>query len=435
MSASTASEPGTSLTRRFALDDVGRFILYAGRRFFADNGLQLAGSLTYTTLLALVPTAVVAFATLTGVPAFAPLREDILQAVFANLLPTAMDVVQGEFNRFASNAGKLGLAGLVGMGFTAVLTLSAIEGAFNTIWRVREKRPLAARLAVYWAILTLGPLLFGASISLTSYVYGAARTTGIGGYAPSWFSPATIAPVTLAWLGFAMLYFTLPNRAVRPLHALIGGGVAAFLFEALKRAFAWYIVAFPTYQAIYGALAAIPILLVWTYLAWSVTLFGALITASLPEWRHRARMGTGAGQGPAPRLAIALAMLATLRRAARHGHQIRRSALMEVSEAPPDIEDDVLDKLQQKQFVARTGRDRWMLARDLAAVSLYDLVVALDLVPFGGDETANQEWAVPFRDIVSRVDADQRDLMSVSLDRLLVGVLPGHESGHEKAAA
>jgi membrane protein len=426
MSATTAPEAQSGLIRRLALDDVGRFVRYAAARFFADNGLQLAGSLTYTTLLSLVPTAVVGFATLAGVPAFEPLREQILGAIFTSLLPDAMETAQAEFNRFAANAGKLGLAGLVGMGFTAVLTLSAIEGAFNTIWRVREKRALAARLAIYWAMLTLGPLLFGASISLTSYVYAAARTAGIEGYAPGWLRPAAFSPIAFAWLGFAWLYFSLPNRAVRPLHALIGGVVAAFLFEALKRGFAWYVTAFPTYQAIYGALAAIPILLVWTYLAWSVTLFGALITASLPEWRHRARLGSGAGQGPAPRLAIALALLATLRQAARDGQQIRRSELMAVSEAPPDVEDDVLDKLQHTRFVARTGRDRWMLARDLATVSLYDLLAALELVPFGGDVTADQAWAAPFRDIVGRVDADQRDLMSVPLDRLLAGVLPAH---------
>lgn len=426
MSAETVPEAAQGPSWRVMLDDLGRFLRYAATRFFADNGLQLAGSLTYTTLLSLVPAAVVGFATLAGVPAFEPLREQILQAVFTNLLPSAMDTVQAEFNRFSSNAGKLGLAGLAGMAFTAVLTLSAIEGAFNTIWRVREKRALAARLAIYWAILTLGPLLFGASISLTSYVYAAAQTAGIEGYAPGWLRPAAFAPVALAWLGFAWLYFTLPNRAVRPLHALIGGGVAALLFEGLKRGFAWYIAAFPTYQAIYGALAAIPILLVWTYLAWSVTLFGALITASLPDWRHRARLGMGAGQGPAPRLAIALALLATLRHAARDGQQVRRRDLMAVSEAPPDIEDDVLDKLQRKRFVARTGRDRWMLARDLSRASLYDLLAALELVPFGGDVTADQAWAMPFREIVTRVDADQRDLMSVPLDRLLAGVMPAH---------
>ncbi|WP_119418709.1 YihY family inner membrane protein [Desertibaculum subflavum] len=427
MSATAAPEFREGFARRYALDDGVRFARYTLARFFGDNGLQLAGSLTYTTLLAVVPTAVVGFATLAGVPAFEPFREQILEAVFTNLLPDAMVTVQTEFNRFASNAGKLGLAGLAGMMVTAILTLSAIEGAFNTIWRVRERRGLAARLAIYWAILTLGPLLFGASISLTSYVYTAARTAGIEGYAPGWLRPAAFAPVAVAWLGFAWLYFTLPNRAVRPLHALIGGGVAAILFEGLKRGFAWYVTAFPTYQAIYGALAAIPILLVWTYLAWSVTLFGALITASLPDWRHRARLGTGAGQGPAPRLAIALALLATLRQAARNGQQIRRRELMAVSEAPPDIEDDVLDKLQQTRFVARTGRDRWMLARDLAAVTLYDLLAALELVPFGGDVTAEQEWAVPYRDIVFRVDADQRDLMAVPLDRLLAGVLPTHD--------
>lgn len=425
MSDSAAPEMRESFARRFGIDDVARFVRYAFARFFADNGLQLAGSLTYTTLLALVPAAVVGFATLAGVPAFEPLREQILEAVFTSLLPDAMVTVQAEFNRFAANAGKLGLAGLAGMGFTAVLMLSAIEGAFNTIWRIREKRALANRLAIYWAILTLGPLLFGASISLTSYVYAAART-GIEGYAPGWLRPAAFAPVALAWLGFAWLYFTLPNRAVRPLHALIGGGVAALLFEGLKRGFAWYVTAFPTYQAIYGALAAIPILLVWTYLAWSVTLFGALITASLPDWRHRARLGMGAGQGPAPRLAIALALLATLREAAREGQQIRRRELMAVSEAPPDIEDDVLEKLRHMRFVARTGRDRWMLARDLAAVSLYDLLVALELVPFGGDVTADQAWAAPFSDIVSKVDAGQRDLMSITLDSLLAGVMPAH---------
>lgn len=428
MSTTTAPEAEAGFLRRLALDDIVRFARYAAGRFFADNGLQLAGSLTYTTLLSLVPTAVVGFAMLAGVPAFGNLREQILEAVFTNLLPDAMVTVQAEFHRFAANAGKLGLAGLAGMAVTAVLTLSAIEGAFNTIWRAREKRAVAARLAIYWAILTLGPLLFGASISLTSYVYTAARTAGLEGYAPGWLRPAAFAPVAFAWLGFAWLYFTLPNRAVRPLHALIGGGVAAILFEGLKRGFAWYVTAFPTYQAIYGALAAIPILLVWTYLAWSVTLFGALITASLPEWRHRARLGTGAGQGPAPRLAVALALLATLLRAARDGQQIRRSDLMSVSEAPPDVEDDVLDKLQQTRFVARTGRDKWMLSRDLAAVSLYDLLVALDLVPFGGDVTSEQAWAVPYHDIVTRVDADQRDLMSVPLDRLLAGVLPAHRA-------
>jgi membrane protein len=425
----------TAATGRLSLGDVGRLARYTVNRFLDDNALQLAGSLTYTTLLSLVPAAVVGFATLAGVPAFAPLREAILEAVFTNLLPSAMDALRGEFDRFSENAGKLGLAGLIGMMVTAVLTLSAIEGAFNTIWRAREKRGLASRLAIYWAFLTLGPLLFGASISLTSLVFTTARSAGIDGFAPAWLRPAAFAPPAIAWIGFAWLYFTLPNRAVHLVHALIGGAVAALLFEGLKRGFAWYIVTFPTYQAIYGALAIVPILLVWTYLAWTVTLFGAVVTASLPEWRHRARLGAVSTEGPAPKLVVALALLAALRQAARDGRQMKRSELTGASDAPPEIEDVVLDKLQATRFVARTGRDRWMLSRDLATVTLYQLLDALDLVPFGGDATADQPWALPFRDIVRRVDDDQRDLMAVPLDQLLAGAPPRSPPAQKSAAA
>lgn len=404
------------------LSDVGGFAAYAARRFIRDNGLQLAGSLTYTTLLALIPSAVVALSVVAGFPWFAPMREQILQAIFTSLLPDTIESLRGEFDGFAANAGKLGFVALAGMAVTAVMTLAAIEGAFNTIWRVRDKRRLGNRLAIYWSILTLGPLLFGGSLSLSSYLFSVVRDAGFEGYAPAWVKSAALLPPLIAWIGFAWLYFTLPNRSVRPMHAFLGGLVATILFEGLKRGFAWYVRAFPSYQAIYGALAAVPILLVWTYLAWAVTLFGAAITASLPDWRHRARMGEGTSPGPAPLLAIALALLMAARRGAMAGEAVRRRDLMAASEAPPDVEDEVLECLARQRFLVRTPGDRWMLARDLASLTLYDLVAALGLAPFGGGETADEPWALPFRAIVERVDIAQREDMSITLDRLLAAV-------------
>jgi len=406
------------------LSDLGGFAVYAVRRFVGDSGLQLAGSLTYTTLLALIPSAVVALSIVAGFPWFEPIREQMLEAIFASLLPDTIGSVRGEFDSFAANAGKLGLVALAGMAVTAVMTLAAIEGAFNTIWRVRDKRSTGNRLSIYWSILTLGPLLFGGSLSLSSYLFAVVHDVGLGEIAPPWAKSAALLPPIIAWIGFSWLYFTLPNRSIRPSHALLGGFVAMVLFEGLKRGFAWYVVTFPSYQAIYGALAAVPILLVWTYLAWSVTLFGAVVTASLPEWRHRARLGEGGTPGPAPRLAIALALLMAARRAAVAGQSIRRRDLLAASEAAPDVEDDVLDKLARQNFLARSPGDRWMLSRDLASVTLYELVSALDLAPFGGGKTADEPWAAPYREIVERVDADQRDIMSIPLDRLLATVPP-----------
>lgn len=416
--------------RRLQLSDVGGFAAYAAKRFFRDNGLQLAGSLTYTTLLALIPSAVVALSIVAGFPWFAPMREQMLQAIFTSLLPDTIESLRGEFDGFAANAGKLGFVALGGMAVTALMTLAAIEGAFNTIWRVRDKRTLGNRLAIYWSILTLGPLLFGGSLSLSSYLFAVVRDAGFEGYAPGWVKSAALLPPLIAWIGFTWLYFTLPNRAVRPVHAIVGALVATMLFEGLKRGFAWYVRAFPSYQAIYGALAAVPILLVWTYLVWAVTLFGAAITASLPDWRHRARMGEGGIQGPAPRLAIALALLMSARRGAGTGEAVRRRDLMAASEAPPDVEDDVLEALARERFLVRTPGDRWMLARDLASVTLYDLVAALGLAPFGGGKTADEPWALPYRAIVEKVDIDQRADMSITLDRLLAAVplLPPEES-------
>jgi membrane protein len=284
---------------RFALNAarLARFLGYTLRRFLSDGCLRIAAGLSYASLLAMVPLFAIGLAVLAGFPAFAALRGDLQRLVLDNVMPTAGAKLNSQLTVFVENASQTTGVGVIALAATAILLLSNINGALNAIWRVAEPRPLALRFLVYWALLTLGPLLIGASLSLSSYAFAVTQWRGIaelGGL----LQATRVISVAIATLGFAGIYFLVPNRVVDFGHALIGGLVAAVMLELLKAGFGLYLRHFPTYQAIYGAVATVPIVLVWMYLAWSVTLLGAEIAAALPEWRaaqSRGRRCPGTG--------------------------------------------------------------------------------------------------------------------------------------------
>ena len=279
------------------LDKVRALLQYAGRRAREDQLMQVAGSLTFTTVLSLVPVLTVAFALFSAFPIFQTFRQALEGFLFANLIPgNVSNSITGYLGEFSRNAKGLTAAGLGSLLVTAVLTLLTVENAFNAIWRVKRARPLAQRILVFWAVLSFGPVLMGASLSVSSYLisisagYVNGMTIGLG-------ILLAMLPVLLSALAFALLYVAVPNTLVMWRDALVAGLVAAIAFELTKRAFGAYITQFPAYTAVYGTFAALPIFLLWIYLSWLVTLLGATIAANLPviregHWQRRVFAGS-----------------------------------------------------------------------------------------------------------------------------------------------
>jgi len=356
-----------------------RFFGYAARRFAADGGPRQAAGLSYVSLLAIVPLFAIGLAVLAGFPVFASLRAELHGMVLENLLPDAGIEVSEQLGAFIENASRMTLPGLLALGATALLLLFNVTAALNEIWRVAEPRPLALRLATYWVLLTLGPVLIGASLSLSGYVFAAVEWFGVdtqtlGG------SPTLARLVALGFstFGFTLLFLLVPNRSVRMAHALTGGLAAGFLFEGLKFGFGVYLHYVPSYQVVYGAIAAIPIFLIWMYLSWAITLFGAEIAAALPEWRAALARGSRVA-GAGARLALALSLLTRLRAAHRSGAKLRhRTLVMDLPATPGEI-DETLQRLRRAGWIARGFRGRWILARDLDTVDLAALTEVLNL--------------------------------------------------------
>lgn len=285
------------LFRRFPLEGALGLLRFARQRLDEERLPQVAGSLTFTTVLALVPMLTIALAIFTTFPLFNTFRASLDAYFIKSLMPkTISNTILGYLNQFSSKASRLSAFGAVGLIVTTVAMMLTIDRAFNRIWRVKTARPLAQRVVVYWAIVTLGPLLIGVSITVTSYLFAA--TNGLVTGLPLAGAVAyTLISVLLTAGAFTLLYMAVPNRLVDWRDAACGGLLAATAFEIAKRIFVVFVSKFPTYTVIYGALAAMPIFLVWIYVSWLITLMGAVLAAALPvvkyeRWWHVARPGS-----------------------------------------------------------------------------------------------------------------------------------------------
>jgi membrane protein len=280
-----------AILRNFPLDDVRGLFQFAQRRLNEERLPQVAGSLTFTTVLALVPILTIALAIFTTFPLFNTFRASLEAYFIKSLMPkTIANTILGYLNQFASKATRLSAFGAVGLILTAIVMMLTIDRAFNHIWRVKAARPFSQRVVIYWAIVTLGPLLIGVSITFTSDLFSA--TSGFVTRFPLIGTTIyTLISVLLTMGAFTLLYMAVPNRLVDWRDAACGGLLAAAAFEIAKRVFVVFITKFPTYTVIYGALAAMPIFLVWIYMSWMITLMGAVLAAALPivkyeRWWH-----------------------------------------------------------------------------------------------------------------------------------------------------
>jgi len=381
--------------------DLLNFVRFIAARFDQDRFVQIAASLTFTTLLSLVPLITIILAMFSAFPVFDDFSNQIKTSLINNLMPdTAGKIITQYMRLFAESAMHLTAVGILFLLVTAMLMMLTIEHAFNTIWRVSRPRPLFKRLVIYWVVLTLAPPLIGASLSLTSWLVG--LSMGYAKQIPVFgVGSLKILPVIFTTLAFAMLYQLVPNSYVPRKHAWIGAAVAAIVFETMNRVFGYYISNFSTYKLVYGAFASVPIFLMWIYLSWLVTLLGALIAASLSHW------GVPATQKilPASQLLYALRVLRIMAESLRQG---RVNAFPELSESLQlgyDALEEILDKLESVDMVRKADVNGWLLIRDAGHIRASELlrlfVLKQSLMPAGQHGDPLQKW---FTDCVAQLE-------------------------------
>lgn len=349
--------------------DTWHFLRFIALRFRQDRCAQMAASLTFTTLLSLVPLITIALTLFSAFPVFSDFADNIKHFLLTNMMPeTGAKMISRYVEQFAESATRLTAMGIVFLGLTAMLLMVTIDNAFNTIWRVTRQRTVLQRVLTYWAVLTLAPLLVGGSLTLTSWLVG--LSVGYAKQIPEFgVVMLKVVPVLLTTLAFSLLFRVVPNRYVPLRHAIIGGVVAAVAFESMNRGFAMYISNFATYKLVYGAFASIPIFLLWIYLSWFTILLGALIAATLSYWRsYPARV-----LNPAAQLYHALRILKIMGHAMHSGEVPTSYALSEKLRIGFDALDAIMEKLAQANMVRKLSGNGWAMIRDAEHIQVSEL--------------------------------------------------------------
>jgi membrane protein len=360
---------------RYALS-LWRFTRYVISRFRRDQCSQVASSLTFTTLLALVPLITIVLSFVGMFPMLAGLIGKFREFILANLLPQSSAKLIGVYmQQFSDNASKLTFLGGFFLTVTAIMLLVTIDRTFNRIWRVSRPRPLLRRIIGYLSVLLVWPIFIGISLTVTSYLISFSLDAAKGLPTVKHFLLGFL-PWLLTTIAFAWLYFKIPNRAVRFSHALIGGCIAAILFELMKRGFAAYVTNFPTYKLIYGAFSSLPVFLIWLYLSWLVILLGAEIAASLHYLQGDAWKSN---PSPEQRLYDALRALRAMYWAHRDGKRyLGPQDLQALVPLGLDRVEHLLDDLAGAGIVRQlAGSDHYVLekAAQITLAEVYRLVV------------------------------------------------------------
>jgi len=257
------------------------YCIFLWKRSQEDNIKVPAGHLAYVTLLSIVPCLAVVFYMLSAFPMFSELNKIIENLIYNNFVPTAGDAVKEHMTGFIENTKKMSMMGIASLVVIALLLISTIDQTINRIWRCNKKRSPIQAFTIYWTILSLGPIIIGGSIALSSYIFSIVKTDGFLSMGQQVLS---FMPFVFSWFAFTGVYTLVPHQRVRLRYAMIGGFIAALSFSLATDLFTLYITNFPSQQIIYGALAVIPIMFVWIYFSWLIVLIGAEVTATLDEY-------------------------------------------------------------------------------------------------------------------------------------------------------
>ena len=387
------------------------FIRFLGKRFLADRLFEAAGALSYTTVFALVPLSLVVFGVLSAFPAFKEWTGALTDYIFANFVPSAAESLKGNLSSITDKTRTLTTAGVIALIASLLITLHSVEATFNRIWRVKTARPRVGRFLVYWTVLTLGGLVATASLALSTRFFALAIFETAPG---RWLEGLMLrlAPMAIELLAFAAIFKVVPHRTVQWRHALAGAALSVVLFELMKWAIGLYLGSFNSYQKIYGAFAAAPILLLWIYLGWTTILFGASFAASMSAFRYQpATMRLPVGY----EIYGLLRMLGRFAERRREGRGLHSDELQRLEPMLTDaLVQEFLGELCEIGLLSRAESGEWLLSRDLDDVSLGELYEACGLrVPVA-------EAHLPCRnDALGTVASEALDRLRMPLRELL----------------
>ncbi len=389
---------------------------YLFQRYRDDRCSEIAAALVYMSLFALVPLLTLLYAISTAVPTATDLQAQLQQFLVDNLLPEASQDVANYLASFSQQAKNLTGVGIAILATTAVLMLRNVEQAFNNIWRNRKNRGVVSSLLLYWAVLSLAPILLGLALGTKAYLFAAAHA--VEGIDVLGLSSAllSVLPFGLATLGITALYMAVPNCAVPFRHALIGGFFVAVTFTVAKTLFTAAITN-SSYAVIYGAFAAVPIFLLWLYITWTIILLGAIVVHSQASYQT-------AAQAARPLLLKALDVLYLLWRAQLEGKTLGELEILRNRDVIGDgLDSDswrhIRDSLMAANLITQTLQGHYLLSRDLHNVSFIKIKALINQeLEVPNKIAAGKPWQIRANELLSQQRLIQSEILSISLEEL-----------------
>jgi membrane protein len=389
---------------RFDRDRALSFTRFTWQRFVDDKCFETAGALSYTTLVSLVPLTVAVFAILSAFPVFAEWRGSLANYAFQNFVPATGAKIQEYMLAFADKASQLTGISILVMLFSAVSMMISIEDRLNRIWRVRKARGWTSRLLLYWAALTLGPILVVGGLVVSSYLTALPMLQQAANQIVTGFGLLNALPFVITFVTLVLMYTMVPNRRVSWRHAAIGALLGAILFEFARWGFTQFIRRSPNYEEIYGALAAIPIFLLWIYLSWIIVILGASIAASISAFDYVKP------HDALPEGAEFIGLLVVLRHfveAQRAGDGVDPAAVRLAEPYLPSKDIATYFENLQKADMIQRGETGWLLSRSLDTTELLRLY-----------RCTHYRLPLRPREQIERLGIDLPDDLLAQLDRL-----------------
>jgi len=416
----------TETMMKIQMIDLWQFAKFVYQNFTDHKGLENAKALTYMSLFAVIPLLTVLVTILSAFAAFQVFGSQLQSMILDRLLPSSSSELENYFTGFSEQARNLTWVGAMMLLVTSFLMLRNIENSFNRIWQVREPRKGLNSFLLYWSVMSLGPILFGLGLAISSYITSLNLFESFLDISESLGTTSFLLglfPLILTAGAFTLLYIAVPNCGVRFLHGLIGGLIVAVSFLLVRQVFTWFI-AMASYQLVYGTFAAVPIFLLWIYICWVVILLGANLVRSLPAYSTEYK-----NKRVHPHIVL-IALLHKFWLLQKQGDSLSSAEL--IKEKWPFNElsmDEALKVLQERRAIRNCGADEFVLARDFQSLSMQQVFSWLNVALPKSDDfeslpdliiqhlpqldklkdsfaelenTSKREFAVPLADIYQR---------------------------------